>query len=256
MPIANCTRNCWIAGAVTGLIVWLGTSGFGEMRWFEGLFLGLIAAGLTGRVLIWFCCEGTPASDGDEWTPGSGAGSRLRPEMEEPSGHGIVGSFAPMPQEVGPSGDAQLGTGAGSASDRNDIYSGRKSKANTSRSDDGHAPRVKGSGSNSAESKEAVSASGNAPESQGFARSVDAEAESDDLKQIKGVGPKMEERLIENGVTRFAQIAEWSETEIDHFSELIGGGRIRSDDWVSQARILARGGETEFSKRVDTGDVY
>ncbi|WP_272848021.1 hypothetical protein [Paracoccus saliphilus] len=80
----------------------------------------------------------------------------------------------------------------------------------------------------------------------------------DDLKEIKGVGPKLEGLLREHGVTRFSQIAEWGEDEMDHFAELIGrmGSRIRSDDWVGQARTLAQGGETEFSKRVGKGDVY
>ncbi|WBU63190.1 hypothetical protein [Paracoccus aerodenitrificans] len=85
-----------------------------------------------------------------------------------------------------------------------------------------------------------------------------AAASSDDLKEIKGIGPQLEGVLHENGVTSFSQIAGWSDADIDHFAGLIGrmGGRIRSDDWVEQARILAAGGETEFSKRVDKGEVY
>ncbi|SDD22651.1 Predicted 5' DNA nuclease, flap endonuclease-1-like, helix-3-turn-helix (H3TH) domain [Paracoccus isoporae] len=80
----------------------------------------------------------------------------------------------------------------------------------------------------------------------------------DDLKEIKGVGPQLEKLLHENGVTSFAQIAGWAESDIDRFAELIGrmGGRIRSDDWVAQAKVLAAGGETEFSRRVDKGEVY
>ncbi|TRW97333.1 hypothetical protein FNJ84_07385 [Paracoccus sp. M683] len=85
-----------------------------------------------------------------------------------------------------------------------------------------------------------------------------ATIEADDLKQIKGVGPKLEALLHDNGVTRFAQIAAWTDAEVDRFADLIGsmGGRIRSDDWIGQARTLASGGETEFSQRVEKGDVY
>lgn len=85
-----------------------------------------------------------------------------------------------------------------------------------------------------------------------------AQAEPDDLKMIKGVGPKLEELLHRNDVTRFAQIATWDEAEIDRMAELFGrmGGRIRSDDWVAQARVLAAGGETELSARVEDGEVY
>ncbi|WBU53666.1 hypothetical protein [Paracoccus sp. SCSIO 75233] len=85
-----------------------------------------------------------------------------------------------------------------------------------------------------------------------------AHPDADDLKQIKGVGPKLQEVLHENGITRFEQIAAWTDADIDHFAEVIGsmGGRIRSDDWVAQARLLAAGGDTEFSRRVDKGEVY
>lgn len=80
----------------------------------------------------------------------------------------------------------------------------------------------------------------------------------DDLKEIKGIGPKLEELLHRNGVQRFQQIADWDDAQIDHYAELIGrmGGRIRHDDWVGQAAILAAGGETEFSRRVEEGGVY
>lgn len=83
-------------------------------------------------------------------------------------------------------------------------------------------------------------------------------AKPDDLKEIKGVGPQLEALLNQHGVTRFAQIAGWNDTEIDHYAGLIGrmGGRIRSDDWVAQANLLAAGGDTEFSRRVDKGEVY
>lgn len=89
------------------------------------------------------------------------------------------------------------------------------------------------------------------------AKPVD-KAEPDDLKLIKGVGPKLEELLLENGVTQFSQIAAWDDAQVDHFAEVLGrmGGRIRSDDWVAQAQTLASGGETEFSARVEKGEVY
>lgn len=79
---------------------------------------------------------------------------------------------------------------------------------------------------------------------------------SDDLKKIKGVGPKLEEVLHENGIIRFAQIAAWDEVEIDRFVGIVGrmGSRIRSDDWVGQAKLLAAGGETEHSRNVARGE--
>ena len=80
----------------------------------------------------------------------------------------------------------------------------------------------------------------------------------DDLKKIKGVGPKLEETLHGLGYYHFDQIAAWTPSEIAWVDENIEGfhGRATRDDWVGQAKLLAAGGETEFSERVDKGEVY
>ncbi|MEQ8479370.1 MAG: hypothetical protein RIC18_01850 [Hoeflea sp.] len=78
----------------------------------------------------------------------------------------------------------------------------------------------------------------------------------DNLKKIKGVGPQLEAKLNAIGVTSFAQIAKWTKKQQAEFSEQLSfPGRIERDDWVAQAKVLAKGGDTEFSKRVVKGDV-
>lgn len=81
---------------------------------------------------------------------------------------------------------------------------------------------------------------------------------ADDLKQIKGVGPKLEQLLNSLGFYHFDQIANWSGDEVSWVDQNLTGfkGRVSRDNWVEQAKILATGGETEFSKRVEDGDVY
>jgi len=72
----------------------------------------------------------------------------------------------------------------------------------------------------------------------------------DDLKLLKGVGPALEKKLHENGVTSFAQIAAWSPADVAEMDDRLAfKGRIDRDGWIEQARTLAAGGETEFSKR-------
>lgn len=68
-----------------------------------------------------------------------------------------------------------------------------------------------------------------------------AAADPDDLRAIRGVGEKVEAALLDAGITRFAQIAAWDEAQIDAVAPRIGraAGRIRSEDWVGQARALA-----------------
>lgn len=72
----------------------------------------------------------------------------------------------------------------------------------------------------------------------------------DDLKLIKGVGPKLEKTCNGIGVYQFAQIANWKKADIATVDDKLSfKGRIERDEWVKQAKILAKGGETEFSKR-------
>jgi NADH-quinone oxidoreductase subunit E len=84
------------------------------------------------------------------------------------------------------------------------------------------------------------------------------EGKADDLKKIKGVGPKLERLCNELGFYHFDQIASWTEAEVAWVDDNLKGfkGRVSRDNWVGQAKILTGGGETEFSSRVDKGDVY
>jgi len=77
--------------------------------------------------------------------------------------------------------------------------------------------------------------------------------QADDLKRISGVGPRMEQMCNMLGFWHYDQIANWSEDEVAWVDENLQGfkGRVTRDDWVSQAKILAEGGETAFSKKQD-----
>ncbi len=80
---------------------------------------------------------------------------------------------------------------------------------------------------------------------------TEARGTADDLKLIKGVGPKLEALLHRLGVFHYWQIASWGTDEVAWVDEHLEGfkGRVSRDDWVSQAKILAAGGETGFSSR-------
>ena len=69
-----------------------------------------------------------------------------------------------------------------------------------------------------------------------------AAAEADDLKQLSGVGPALEKKLNENGVTTFAQIAKWTAKDVaDMDGKLSFKGRIEREGWIDQAKKLAKG---------------
>ena len=69
----------------------------------------------------------------------------------------------------------------------------------------------------------------------------------DDLKLISGVGPRLEGTLHSLGIYTFAQVASWKKTERDWVDGYLNfKGRIERDDWVRQAKALAKGGEAEY----------
>ena len=68
-----------------------------------------------------------------------------------------------------------------------------------------------------------------------------AAAGGDDLKKLSGVGPALEKKLHEAGVTTFAQIAAWSEEDVAAMDEKLSfKGRIEREGWIAQAAELAK----------------
>ncbi len=73
----------------------------------------------------------------------------------------------------------------------------------------------------------------------------------DDLLRLKGVGPKLKTLLIELGVTRFAQIAAWTDTDLAAIDAKLGNfkGRPVRDQWIDQAKYLAAGDIAGFEAK-------
>ncbi len=72
----------------------------------------------------------------------------------------------------------------------------------------------------------------------------------DDLKLIKGIGPKFEKDLNGKGIYYFRQIANWKKKDVDLVENIIDSipGRIERDEWVPQAKGLAAGGAPAGAK--------
>jgi predicted flap endonuclease-1-like 5' DNA nuclease len=92
------------------------------------------------------------------------------------------------------------------------------------------------------------------PGQQPAARAGDGAA--DDLKLIKGIGPKNEKTLNGLGVWTFSQIADWSpHNAIWMGHHMAFPGRIERERWIPQARLLAAGVDTPFSTGVKSGAI-
>lgn len=67
-----------------------------------------------------------------------------------------------------------------------------------------------------------------------------ASGAADDLKELSGVGPALEKKLHEAGITSFAQIAAWTEEDVEKFGEVLSfKGRIEREGWIEQAKALS-----------------
>ena len=73
----------------------------------------------------------------------------------------------------------------------------------------------------------------------------------DDLTRLKGVGPKLAAALEGLGITSLETIANWDDAEIDRVDSKLGRfqGRIRRDDWVTQARLLTGGDKAAYEAK-------
>ncbi len=78
-----------------------------------------------------------------------------------------------------------------------------------------------------------------------------ASGDPDNLRLIKGVGPKLNSLLNNLGVTRFDQIATWKEAEIAEVDQYLESfsGRITRDAWIDQAKYLAKDDIAGFEKK-------
>ncbi|MCH8488352.1 MAG: 50S ribosomal protein L21 [Oceanicaulis sp.] len=68
-----------------------------------------------------------------------------------------------------------------------------------------------------------------------------AAAGADDLTQLNGVGPAYAKKLAEAGVTTFAQVAAWTEADLDRLDGEIAGVKAKAESggWIAQAKELA-----------------
>ncbi|MTH76263.1 hypothetical protein [Paracoccus aestuariivivens] len=234
MERSVCNRNCWILGAIAGIVVLLFTSGIGDLGFAAGLFLGLLTFGMVGAMLVWLVCNDRPELFHDD---GGVTGLDWKRELadSQPEAMMVPASVVAEPQVS--SNQMPIVAGAMPAG-RSVVAETKVAKA---------APEV------AKAAPKAKPASGKA-KAKPAAKKVELPA--DDLRRINGVGPKLSDWLHENGVTRFEQIAAWDGEAVADFAHRLGrmGGRIEADDWVGQARLLASGGETEHSRAVDRGE--
>jgi len=81
-------------------------------------------------------------------------------------------------------------------------------------------------------------------------------AGADDLRAVKGIGPKLAAKLVALGITSYRQLAELGPDDLAPLAELVGVPlkRIERDGWVESARALLARGSTSGSSPPGDGD--
>lgn len=66
-------------------------------------------------------------------------------------------------------------------------------------------------------------------------------SDADDLTELEGVGPKLQDKLNSEGIYKFEQIANWDKEQAAAVDELLSfKGRIERDNWVEAASKLVK----------------
>jgi predicted flap endonuclease-1-like 5' DNA nuclease len=76
--------------------------------------------------------------------------------------------------------------------------------------------------------------------------SPEGEPATPGFTSIKGIGPALEQRLRASGVTSVAQVAAWSDEDIERLAPTlkVSPERIRREAWVEQARVITGDSQT------------
>ena len=201
---SECARKWWLISAGAGVVVAFIAGAVLGVWWLGSLLLGVIVGGVMGYVTVRTQCEETDIEAARPQEP-------ARPAPKPASPPPTQGAGAATPQGADPATtDAVRGqdaepTPAGAA-----------------------APPQDGSAAGSGTPPSQLDAPrGGVP---------------DDLKRLKGLGPKFEERLNELGIYHFDQIAGWSDDDVAWIeAQMNMSGRVAREDWIAQARRLAAG---------------
>lgn len=236
------------AGTLAGTLLWL----LGGWSFLQGAFIGLIVFIVLGGIISWVMTRPLPAPNEatidvpDAPTVGAAAPAKPAPKAApEPKA-----DAAPAAKKADPAPAAKAAAPATATS---------KVKPSKALPGEQELSERKGSwkyekegAAKPAPAKKASAKKPAAKEKAAPAATSDARpalmmdapegGKADDLKKISGVGPKLEQTLNDLGIWHFHQVAKFTKDDIAWVDDRLRfKGRIERDDWVGQARELAKG---------------
>lgn len=288
---SSCQVGCWAMAAAAGVLTFIMLSTIGDYSFLPAVVLGILIFGLLGLLFNWLFCAPLPAAR--EKTDLSAASADAASTSTSASSASNAGA-ATVTSDSAAADKAAVEAKAQAAADKKaKVAADKKAKAAADKKAadkktkaDEKAAKTKADADQKAADKKAKAAKTKADKTAAAKAEADAKAGedfdgddvreaadegtkpatlaaareggADDLKRIKGIGPKLEKLCNTMGFFHFDQIAAWTPDEMAWVNANLEGfkGRATRDKWIDQAKLLAAGKETEFSKRVDKGSVY
>ncbi|WP_372609939.1 NADH:ubiquinone oxidoreductase [Aquicoccus sp.] len=244
--------SCGVGIVAGALAYWVSV---GAVTWLPALLIGVSVAVFVALLLGKYACGWSMTGHDEQKGPTSAQTVASGAAEAGAAGATAMAAGAATVAEKAEKAAQTAGDAADDAGEA--VEDSAKDAAKTAAATAGDVSEKAGEASRAAAEKVADAAeevTGTRPAVLGAAR----DGKPDDLKQIKGIGPKLEKLLNEMGFYHLDQIAGWTEAEVAWVDENLEGfkGRVSRDNWVEQAKTLAAGGETEFSQRVGKGEVY
>jgi len=265
---SSCQMGCWAMAAAAGLLTFIMLLKTADYSFFPAVFSGIVVFVLLGFLFNRLFCA--PLSEMREKTDVSAASaSAASPSTSATSAAtadtatvaaGAAAAVASKATSDSAAGDKVAADGKAqvAANKKAKAAADKKAKAANTKAEKAAAAKA-----------EADAKAGEDFDGDGVREGADEgtkpatlaaarEGGADDLKRIKGIGPKLEKLCNTVGFFHFDQIAAWTPDEMAWVNANLEGfkGRATRDKWIDQAKLLAAGKESEFSKPVDKGSVY
>jgi predicted flap endonuclease-1-like 5' DNA nuclease len=247
-----CYAGGWGLAVLAGALAFVLLMLVGDWTFIQAVFAAVVITIIVGALVSWIACKPLPGPNETVLTPPKDT-HPVKSSAEAAAAATAAakaGAKAPDPADADPSSSPAAAVAAAKAG----------VKASAPLAGEAELATRKGTWRYESDEKPAAAPAEAAAEEGTKPATLDAPrgGGADNLKEIKGVGPKLEQLLHSMGFYHFDQIAKWTAEEIAWVDSNLEGfkGRATRDEWVAQAKILAAGGDTEFSKRVDDGDVY
>ena len=245
MSASTCQRNCWLVAAACGVALAVIVRSSGDAGLVRSAVVGLVAALVLGFLFGKTVCGahrrgGLPA---DPYQPRE----EPKPAPERAAAGLPLGE--PMAEKSAPDDQPQphqpAASEPGPAAGANRPRAAAKGpaavapKADKTRKTASRKAQPRAAGIDAAMNRTHETAPAEAAPTLLLAP---RDGKADDLKLIVGVGPVLERLLNEVGVWHFDQIAGWKARDIAFVDAKLKTfkGRITRDEWVKQARALAR----------------